>query len=74
MQEVETSVQEVSGKLEETKIADQLQDAALTDVTQGEFIHQLFIQCHCSLNRKSVNPYLFWKIPVTLLIMHNPLS
>lgn len=35
MQEVETGVQEVTGKLEETQIADQLQDAALTDVTQA---------------------------------------
>ena len=35
MEEVDSAVQEVSTKLEETKIADQLQDAALTDVTQG---------------------------------------
>lgn len=35
MQELNSGVREVGGKLEETKIADQLQDAALTDVTQG---------------------------------------
>ncbi|KAK2143094.1 hypothetical protein LSH36_878g01028 [Paralvinella palmiformis] len=35
MQELNSGVREVGGKLEETKIADQLQDAALTDVTQA---------------------------------------
>ncbi len=47
MQEVateeHTSVTEVTAKMSETKIADQLQDAACTDVTQGKNIMMLKI-------------------------------